>query len=292
MPVVLAQPARTDRACDIVVDPSTPASPWRDAVERARVELAKNGEACRTAHLTIDGDGATLEFMTRDGRLAVRPVRQPDELVPTLDALLVPLPAPAPTPTIAETSPTESDKPTGQTPPDNPSASLLLSALAGGRVSAPDGYLSFNLALGASLILKHWELGIVAQANPAYRHLDDDDLPNARLSDIGAGIIAGRRIPLGDVTVIAGGSLSASILHEKWSPAIGDPAEQEAERGQALVGVFASASFPAHWSTRFRTTLSGDVDATHLGGAIPTPGDPVLPWCGFTLAMGVESGAF
>ena len=294
----VSRPAAAKATCELRVEPEAAGTAWEGAIARARMELQNAAGDCGSARLRVGAAGAVLTFTTLDGRQAVRGVGAPEELMPTLEALLIQLPDDAEPAVVAPESPNpsvpEQHAPEARRVPSE-SGRVLWSALLGARLAGPDAFLSPTLALGAALTLSKWEVGVLAAWSPDYRHLDTDDRPNAHLASIAAGVAAGRRVRVGKFTAVAGIDLSASILHEAWhlpTTNTGQHAEVERERGQALFGAYTGAVLPATAKIRVKTTLSGDVDATHLvdGDATPTS-DPALPWWGLTLTVGVEGDA-
>ncbi len=290
-------PAAADAGkCQLVVRAAELGPDWKRAVADARRSAAENGGDCAGALIEVDGEEARLEFTMADGRRAVRVLHGPDELVPTLEALMTPLPSlarhEAPPPKVAS-NPPPSDGGPPKSPP--PTGHLDVMALVGGRVAGPVTLVAPTLDVGASLVLEKWEIGVIANWDPIYVDLDgDDDLHPYRFSSIAAGIEAGRRIRLrSGLSLLAGVKLRAAILHEAWhedDASSGQRVEHETERGQALVGAYAGALLPVTPSLRLRTTLTGDLDATHLGqNGAPIAGIPPLPWWGVTLAFGIES---
>jgi hypothetical protein len=294
--VVTATPL-TAAACPLRALPEHPGGAWEQATAKAREALASRSGDCAEVTVEVESDFATLAFTTTDGRRAVRVLHGPDELSPALDALLVTLPpddtalAPSknpPNPVVDSGRPPDA----APSPASNPVHAIVF-GLGGGRVAGPTPLLGPSVLLGAALCLPRWELGIDAQWTPTYANLSDDPSRPAHLAGVAAGLAVGRRTPIGtDVALATGISLSAASQHEGWhqvAPTTGKTVHADSDRGQALVGVYAAAVFPRDAKTRVRSSLSGDVDATHLGDdGAPASGLPALPWWALTLAIGVE----
>jgi hypothetical protein len=284
--------------CSLQAIPEHPSTTWEEAIAHARTTLASRSGDCGGIVVEVEGDFATLKFTTTDGRRAVRVLHDASELSPVLGALLVTLPAPPPVPAPPSEPVRQAQSlraPVAERPP--PAAApvhALVSVLAGGRFAGPGPLLGPTVILGAGIGLPHWELGLTAQWTPAYAVLTDDATRPARLAGISAGLAVGRRTPLSeDLALVTGMTLSGAAQHEGWrtpDATTGKMLHDESDRGQALVGAYAAAVFPATARMRLRSSLLGDVDATHLGeNEAPANGVPRLPWWALTLAFGVES---
>ena len=297
MAVAAAAPGRAWAAadCALRVIPEHPSAAWDEAIGRARVRLASQSGDCDEVAIEVEDDFATVTFTTADGRRTVRVLHDPSEVSPMLDALLVTLPGPAPRPPTPALPPRarEPARETGtaEQTPSATQAHALLSALAGGRFAGPGPLLGPTLVLGASLGLPRWELGLVSQWTPIYAVLTDDEARPAHLAGISVGLAAGRRSPLGkNAALVTGMTLSAAAQHEGWHARDATTPKGESDRAQVLVGAYAATVTPTTARTRFRASLSGDVDATHLGdNGTPVNGVPRLPWWALSLAVGVES---
>lgn len=289
--------AAAETGCPLRVIPEHPSAPWQAAVDRARADLSSRSGDCSEVEVEVESDFATLKFTTNDGRRAVRVLHDASELQPTLDALLVTLPAPAPRAS-PPSEPVRSERPSANRVAEGTSASApvhaLVSGLAGGRLAGPGPSLGPSALLGAGIDLSRWELGITAQWTPVYAVLTDDATQPTTLAGISVGLAVGRRTPIGrNVALVTGMTVSAAAQHEGWhttDPKTENALHDEEDRGQAIVGAYAAAVFPTTAKVRFRSSLSGDVDATHIGeNGAPASGVPPLPWWALTLALGVES---
>ncbi len=100
----LASAARADDSCTIRVTPQGASSVWRAAAadaQRAIDDTAPAVRDCRRIEVEVSGNGATLTFVTRDGRTATRALPAPSALRPVVEGLLVTLPMYAPRPPAA-----------------------------------------------------------------------------------------------------------------------------------------------------------------------------------------------
>ncbi len=283
--------------CPLHADPGNLAPVWQDSVDDARTRLHEAVDGCADARLTVDGTTARLVFTTTDGREAARTLAGPEELWPTLEALLVRIPATEsvsvpPRATAQQASVVEVAVPAETTSVPIP-ARLVLSALGGGRLAGPGLLGAPTIDLGIALALPAWDLGLTVRWEPSYILVDADDARPADLASISSGIQVGRRVALGRaLSLVIGMNLSAAAEHEGWhthDPTTGARIEHDSDRAQTLVGIYAGAVYPAAAKLRFRSTIGADVDATHIGQDTSTPdGVPALPWWGFGAAFGVE----
>jgi hypothetical protein len=281
---LLAGSAFAKKTCPLAVRLDRPDPAWETAVNRARSQLETAQGDCDSVELSVEGRAAALTFTTSDGRHAVRTLHDPKELESTLAALLVPLP-------LVEPSPAPPAHGVPAAPPPPPPA-LMLSGVAGARIAGPGPLLTPVVGIGAALSLSGWDVGVAGTWCPSYVSLIDDVTLPGRLTSIAAGVVVGRRLPIEkSVALLVGANLAAAFEHEEWRVVdeSGRTVDREAERGQMLVGAYAGAAFPTEWKTRFRSTVSGDIDALHAGSAATTvDGAPSLPVWGVTVALGVE----
>jgi hypothetical protein len=299
MMMLVGVPPNTSAAsqCSVHVIPEHPSAAWEEAIDRARASLASQPGDCGETVIEVAGDFATLKFTTRDGRRAVRLLRDPSELSAVLGALVVTLPAPTFTPAPAKgAAPTSQSvrAPVAEAHPAAAPINALLSGLVGARLAGPGPLVGPTAILGAGIGLPRWELGLITQWTPSYAILTDDTTRPARFAGISAGLAIGRRTSLNkNLTLVTGITLSAAAQHEGWHMAdatTGKKLHEENDRGQALVGAYAGAVFPLIWKMRLRSSISADVDATHLGDTgQPASGVPRLPWWALTLAFGFET---
>lgn len=285
--MLLAGPVFARNACPLAARLDHPDAEWEPAIERARAQLENSPGDCYSVELSIEGRGAALVVTTSDGRRATRTLQDPRELESTLAALLVPLPKVESTP--PPSHPTDAVR---AAPVPRPPA-LMLNATLGARIAGPGSLLTPVVGVGAALSLSGWDIGVAGTWCPSYVSLIDDVTLPGHLTSIGAGVLVGRRIPVGkSVALLGGGSLAAAFEHEEWTVVdeSGASIDREAERGQMLIGAYAGAAFPTNWKTHFVSTVSGDFDALHAGKSGTTvEGAPDLPVWGITLALGVES---
>jgi hypothetical protein len=166
-----------------------------------RVDL----DACARVDLALDGDALIRVSVTLpDGRATSRTVSRAEDVIPSLEALLLvpertaPLPQP-PSP-VAPPLPPRKERPSPSDHPDSsfaPEARTLgfeLSVISGARVG--DGQFGLGLGVMSFLEVRRWLLGFEGRVD-AYRPLLGGD-PETVLE---LGILAGRRFDLGDVAL-------------------------------------------------------------------------------------------
>lgn len=271
---------------------------WRRAVLALRSALAV--EDCALVQLEVTQHGAHLMFITRDGRRAERDLLTPDELRPTVVALLVTVPA-HDTVTSAETPPTHetlrdgpapSERDTlddrialppqpppahGQEPPQiqEPTRGefgTIFSVQAGARGGAR-ALFSPVLSGSGSLVLDRWELGITSAVEFQYFDLKGHT-ESRRSSAVLAGVLVGYREPLGGVDLLVGARLSfAALLH----------AETNRGEAEARGGFFVGAAFPRTARTRYRIDIGADA-RTDQGDT------PITPGWAVSSMLGIEIG--
>jgi hypothetical protein len=294
---VRARAADTQGNCTLSLRLEQPAPTWEAAVADLRPWLAEQTSDCRTVEVVTHESEARVIFTTADGRVAVRSLRAPGDLEPTVSALLVELPRdvekPRPTAPLEQVT---ADSPHLAARQSNATASsphVLLNGSAGARFAGPSPLVTPTISAGATLSLSGWDLGVAGTWCPSYASLGDDATRPEALTSLAAGVIIGRRVHIGNSVLLLGGvSLAAAFEHENWdvTSANGRAIEQESERGQMLFGAYGGVAFPARWKTRPFATLNADMDATHAGHTATTvTGAPELPWWGISLAVGVES---
>lgn len=194
-------------------------SRWPDLLERIEREFSARSDvdACARVDLRLADEAVILVSVTLpDGRAASRRLTQYEDLVPTLQALLlVPVPSPAAS---AEAPPPSPAAPQGQafieeTPQLDAapattagrSLGIELSVFTAARVG--DGQL--GLGLGALSLLEHqgWLIGFEGRAD-SYRAVSGD----GRKTALELALLAGRRCELGSVRLDLSAALAAAML--------------------------------------------------------------------------------
>jgi len=309
----LVASAAADAPCAIELEGVSAA--WREAAS-AVPELATAGDCARIVIAGAGGEGATVTFLTTDGRRASRALAHPDELAPALEALLergpssaapeaaspaAALPAPAPPPaTAAEPSPAaQPDAPVRDESTDDHSGAAVVFALQTGARSG-SSLVSPVFVGSAALAIDRWELGVVAAYEARYFDLEARVSDELQTGALGLGVGAGRRDPVGSVTLLAGvRTMVATLTHqvvEVTSPADG-PADGPGQREQSAfewrIGGYVGAIAPRAGSVRLRAELGADIvgserSTSFAAGYEPVP--PVAPEWAITGLIGVELG--
>lgn len=192
---------------------------WPHLSERVRGALDGRGDvdACARVTIGLALAGIVVVVALPDGRQASRVVSRAEDVVPTLEALLLLPGSAAPAP---EAAPVRPAKPADPQPVVAPSPAPVLSArpatkaepvrlrlefslVTGGR--AGDGQVGFNLGALTLFDVAGWLVGFEAAAS-AYQRVSGDPGGAA----LAAAIVGGRRIRFNDVTVdlIAGPALA------------------------------------------------------------------------------------
>jgi hypothetical protein len=186
-----------------------------DLLERIETELAASADidACARVALRLETDAAIGVSVTLpDGRLASRNVARRDDVMPTLQALLlVPQRAPEVTalapspPSVAAKRPPRQPRrdtapePTDRDSPPPPAAQprelgFELSAISGVRIG--DGQFGYGAGVLSFLEVHRWLVGFEGRAD-GYRSIHGGD-PQTALE---LAILAGRRIDFGSVAL-------------------------------------------------------------------------------------------
>jgi hypothetical protein len=272
-------------------------------VERARRALAEAPEAdgdCRSVQVWVEDESARVELTTRDGRHAVRPLTRPNDLLPTVSALMVTVQSEAePRPAAAEPSRPDSEQKVSAATSTSASH-LIVTALGGARLAAPGAWFSPTLSAGVALVSGGWEAGLTGAWVPAAVPLAAAAPAGFRSSAWSLALSGGLRAGSGSVVWLAGAHLGVALVHEQVSTddvmMEGEVTDEQVDTNTVSVnpievrlGVHAGFAFPRHARLRLRPQLS-------LGGAPMRLADrlasdsplPALPsWSG-ELALGVE----
>lgn len=303
MAPALAAPsiARAAGPCPIRLAPDTAAAPWKEAVARAAARLARldSPHDCRAVDVIVGPDGgATLAFVTTDGRGAARALEAPADLAPALEALLVTLPpprAPSPPPP-REPSPATSvpvQAPTATLPPapPRPDLHLLLGASAGGRlVWLPFSHASPAFSFRASVLVDHWEIGVVADYAPVHRPLVLTPPDGFALSTFAAGFTFGRRASAAGASFGYGTTLTVQSASEEATDIPAVASTREIDTAHPRFGLYGKVAYPERARVRFTTELGLDAVLGSLRDKAARQRQlPALSRFGVALSVGVEA---
>jgi len=183
----------------VVVDPAVQALwPAMDAELRRALAGRRDIDACARVHVKAGDASLAVEVTLPDGRTATRPVRQPEDLLPTVEALvLLPVQATpaqdiaqtpvAPTLLVVSSAPVVSGA--------RPRVAFELSLGVGAHVG--DGQSSLGVGVGSLLDVFGWLVGFQAEAD----RYDGRGTSAAPTGALEAGLLGGRRFRMGDFAI-------------------------------------------------------------------------------------------
>lgn len=232
MSALFSRAALADGRCTIELVDAGGGGAWAAAtraLEDSSV-LAKDTD-CRRIVVISDTAGATVLFVSKDGRQASRRIERPDELSALVDALVVSDPrphaeaeeasggavarsfAPAAMAPAAELAPPAADVPgVGRSSGgrDAPGAARWLAAVGSG----PKGGHSDDISPYTQVLLgrtaAHWEIGVFGRSNFEHSVALHGRQGHSRVGDVGGGVIAGARERIGPLTLVGG--LNAGVF--------------------------------------------------------------------------------
>ncbi len=317
--VGLAAPAAADEpACAVRLFPPGADDAWRKAAirldERVRT-LPEASTDCQEIDVDVAEGRASLTFVTRDGRRAVREVASPDELVPTAEILFVTIPAappppvaislpPSPPPAVVTVRAPLPPAPPSPAAPEHHGPSFLFHVSGGARFGLPGVFASPALAILAGLTVSGWDFALRGQWDPAHASLGPTLPDGFRLTSWAVAASVGRREGLGPVWLTYGLGVGAS--HLSWQFPVALPADNSQGDGQnpsppaqvAMVsgdkteprlGVYLGVSVPRRSPIRFRPEILCDAILSRMGRGLEIdPTIPPLPWWSTALSLGVE----
>ena len=284
--------------CVIRVVPPNAAASWRDAAAQAQKTIDASDPSsrdCRDIEVDVAGEIATLKFVTRDGRSAIRALRSPSELQPVIDGLLVTLPGDPPlagsasekTGPIDDPAPTpeEAAAPPVAAPPERliKESHVVVEAGAGGRLTFNESFLSPTLVAGAGITLNDWELGVFGSWEPDEEAFNNQAPDHFVMSAVAAGIYAGRRVPMDDVYLLYAADVSLASIDEESS------ITSERTTSGARIGVRGGLAWPRHAKTRLRPQLGLDFTPSRHRDMLTSVQLPPVPRWGLSLTLELET---
>jgi hypothetical protein len=221
-------------------------SAFPDGIDRIQSEFTARPDvdACAHVGLRLRDDGAIeVSVALPDGRTSSRTVAEPEDVVPTLQALLlIPVPAPAPREEPAETPPLVTAPSTTTARVDEPSDSkrgaisteeralgVELSALMGAR--AGDGQVAYGAGAFSLIEVNGWLFGFEGRID-AYQTTSGGD-PESALE---LALLVGRRVyfdsvaldlSAGPAVAMKGIASTGSVWVERRSSAMPPPPQPE-----------------------------------------------------------------
>jgi hypothetical protein len=282
------------QACAIdVVGPDS--ARWQEAAAATTSALSADAQL-RCASVIIDtmAGGAVLRLATRDGRLAVRELRSPVELLPAVQALTVPAPdsPPGERPEPAPEAPSVSAaRPGKKAQPREPERRALrdpyvtrpiIGAALGFRIGA-DRLITPTVGGSVSVLHAPLELGILMRYEAHYVASTggNDDRPET--SGLAFGTQLGIHRPLERLAFRSGLLLLVVALHE-------DKGAQNG-RAEARFGGYFGVVWPSRNKLRLRCDIAIDLVPYNIGSSETNAlHESSLPWWGFGWALGLELG--
>ncbi len=296
--------ARADSACPILVEPLAASTTWHEKAREAESVLAKISSIqhdCRSVRIEVQPEGnALLTFTTTDGRIAVRLLHAPEDIPPTVEALLVTLPVETPInmPAAATINNAPQNPPAKQSPREQTSANLVASraaprilfdAFTGGRFGIDAGVFAPAIGIHATMLIAPWEMGLGGEWNPLYVPLTDSAPSGYLMRSFEANLFLGRRIVRESRAFHAGMNLGVAVVHEEVDA---DPAvigRISLNAFQPRIGVYGGLVVPYDGTFRFRVGLQGDVALWGVRDAGAAKKNlPALPRFGLGIYLGME----
>ncbi|MFO0611104.1 MAG: hypothetical protein U0414_00855 [Polyangiaceae bacterium] len=306
----LAPAARGDEACAVRVTPVDAPPAWQAAKSDAEHRLATWPAAhdCRQIELLVHPDGgATLTFLTSDGRGTARALEQPSEVVPALEALLVTLPAPvpepgpppAPPPTPPVPAPpllaprTQAPAPVVDPPRSSaPAVHVVVDLEVGARFSFGETqYASPTVAVRPGVSFGPWELDLRLDLTPLFAPLDRAALEGFAMSSVTAGIGFGRREVLPSAAFGYGLWVGVAAVSQEATASPAQTTPRELEAVQPHIGAAGRVVLPSRGWGRALFELNLDLALARLRpGAVRERALLDLPRFGAVVAVGAEFG--
>jgi hypothetical protein len=281
------------RACPVeVVGPDR--ARWQGAAATTIAALSHDiASGCASVIVETTPNGAVLRLATRDGRLATRELREPVELLPAVQALTVPVldaspsarPERGATLTAAPAAPAsqiDRVEPQRRALEDPYASKAVLGAAVGFRLGA-DRLITPIVGGSLSLLQPPLELGILARYEAHYVASTGGNEERPETSGLAFGAQLGVHRPLDDVALRGGLLLLVVALRE----------DRGAQRGraEARFGGYLGAVWPAQRKLRLRSDVALDLVPYNIGRSETNAlGESSLPWCGFSLSLGLEVG--
>lgn len=293
-----------ESACPIGVEPSKPEVAWHEKARRAEETLAQRDEKqhdCRSIRIEVQPEGnALLTFTTVDGRIAVRLLHAPDDILPVVEALLVTLPVETPLEMSAKEKPTPIPVAPVHPPPSPPAATnrnapvrpnlrLLLHASAGARLGLESRVFAPLISAQALMLFEPWELGFGGEWNPIYLPLANSAPTGYLMRSFEANLLFGRRIVRGPQAWDAGLTLGIAAVHEETDADPTSKGRVNIDAVQPRVGFYGGLVKPYASVLRFRLGLQGDVALWGIReGGTAKRNLPSLSRFGLGLSVGME----
>ena len=268
---------------------------WQGAAAETTSALSAEAQL-RCASVTVETkvSGAVLRMATSDGRLAVRDLRSPVELLPAVQALTVPAPEPPPEerpdpanhirPLAAAKPRTKAEprEPERLAPRDPYVTRPIIGGALGFRIGA-DRLITPTVGGSVSVLQAPLELGIMVRYEAHYVAStgDNDDRPET--SGLAFGTQLGVYRPLDRLALRGGLLLLVVALHEDRGAQNG--------RAEARFGGYFGVVWPAQKKWRLRSDVALDLVPYNIGRSEKNAlHESSLPWWGVSWSFGLELG--
>jgi hypothetical protein len=300
---VWAYEARGSVTCPLRVEPPLPVTAWNDKAHEVESFISGKNELqhdCRSIRIEVQPEGnALLTFTTTDGRIAVRLLHSPEDIAPTVEALLVTLPVekplevppPAkPSPTlIPQIPPKKETSPLTLPLPVSTAPRMLFGFFAGGRLGVDASVFAPAVGIQALVQVAPWEIGIGAELNPLHMLLAESAPAGYAMRSFEGNFLVGRRFVSGPRAFRLGGSLGVGLVREETDA---DPAVKgrvNLDAFQPRVGLYGGMVVPREGHFRFYLGMYGDMTLWGLREKGTIKRDlPNLPRFGLGLILGME----
>ncbi|MFT3926860.1 MAG: hypothetical protein QM778_30220 [Myxococcales bacterium] len=290
------------RACEgvrLVVD-ATLDQVWADAAAQLQTRLHTFGADadCTVVQLLGAPGHMHVQVTLGDGRSVTRPAETPEVLLPTVEALLTPLPEQPSQMPVAPAAPPPSP-PLPAMPPEPrllppPMVVLEFGVAPSLHFAGTPRYLGYGLAAHVDVLVDSWVLGIWSRWDFQDRFVDDDPIPpDFDMSSFLLGAFAGYRFSVRGwaVDAVAGPNLVIENQEARSTHGVG-------EVGGAFSDMTISAALrllgPRHrWPhPTFFALLAAELNPRRVTHTVQRdPELPPLPAWGGTLALGAAWSA-
>ena len=178
---------------------------------------AQGSSDCARIDIEVADPGAALTLFTLDGRLAMRPIGSPEELVPTAEALLVEAPP-------AEAFELEEIEIAADTAPPRSDTAWVLRTGGGAHFGQPGNYTVPMLIASGGFVRGGWETSLHAQLDVPSTPLGTSTPSELAVSSFAIGGSLGRRVPAGQASLLIGAQVALHSL--RWRPTSSDAARR------------------------------------------------------------------
>ena len=294
-------PARANPDCPILLEPADALSEWSEKARQTEAVLLKKQEHdCRSVRIEVQPEGnALLTFTTSDGRIAVRVLHAPEDIAPTLEALLVTLPVektiatpPAKTASAPSSPPSAAEpakRAVAKAEPQRATRRMLFEVFTGARFGLDSAFFAPAIGLRATNLFMPWEFGVSGEWNPIYVPLTDSALPNYAMWSFEANIFIGRRKALERMDFPYGFTMGIAAVRAEMDSDTITKGRIGVQAFQPRVGAYGGFVYPREGSLRFNGGLHFDIVLFRTRtGATEQKGLPDLPRFGMGMTLGLE----